>query len=398
MLEFLSKDKCSGCTACVSICPKSCIDMVSDTDGFMYPEKINQNCINCGLCKKVCPIIHKPIITQDNPIAAALRTKSDDVWEKSSSGGAFYELSRIFLEKYHGNALIYAARFDGTRLIHDSFSQISEISPFQKSKYLQSDIRGIFKSIKNGIRSGKYVLFVGTPCQVAGLRNFMGEESEKLLCVDFVCHGVGSPGVFHAFLKNLEEKNKKHIDRYEFRAKKGIFGNYERYCSKIVFKDGSVKYADKDSYASIFLKQLCTRRVCNGDCPFRSIPRQGDITLADFNGKSIVFPDLCDEKNYSAIVFNTAKGKTFKTLLESATKYFSCDIEQIKHFNPLIYQNAPGNPKRDEFMKMYSQGIGYESLVSFAQLRKTRLSAILMKYIPWKLKFLIFRIYRAIKH
>ena len=397
MLDFLSRDKCSGCTACVSVCPKSCIDMVSDSDGFMYPEKVNDNCVNCGLCQSVCPIIHKPIVTDEIPDAGALRTRNDEVWERSSSGGAFYELCRIFFEQYQGKATIYAARFDGTRLIHDSFSHISDISPYQKSKYLQSDIRGVFNSVKQEIKSGKYILFVGTPCQVAGLRNFLGKYSEKVLCVDFVCHGVGSPGVFHAFIHNLEMKRNKKVSSYEFRAKHGVFGNYERYCSKTIFEDGSIKYQDKDSYASIFLKQLCTRKICNGDCPFRSMPRQGDITLADFNGKSTVFPDLCDEKNYSAVIFNTEKGKTYKTQLVSDTKYYDCDLKQVMFFNPLLCQNSPGNPNRDAFMNMFSQGVGYESLISFAQIKKKRLSDVLIKFIPWKMKFIIMRIYRTIK-
>ena len=397
MLEFLSKDKCSGCTACASICPKSCINMVSDTDGFMYPEKVNDNCINCGLCEKVCPIIHNPIIKEESPLAGALRTKNDEVWKNSSSGGAFYELSRLFLEEYHDNAIIFAARFEGTKLIHDSFKEITDIVPFQKSKYLQSDIRGIYNSIKQELKAGKYVLFVGTPCQVAGLHNYLGKESERLLCVDFVCHGVGSPGVFQSFLQHFGQKYKKKVDRYEFRAKKGVFGNYERYCSKTTFDDGTIKYQDKDTYASIFLKQLCTRKVCNGDCPFRRIPRQGDITLADFNGKSAVFPDLCDEKNYSAVVFNTSKGKAFKSSLATHTKYFDCDINKIMHFNPLIFQNTPGNPQRDEFMKMYSQGADYETLVSFAKIQKKPLMGILMKYIPWKVKFVLLKAYRVIK-
>ncbi len=397
MLDFLSKEKCSGCTACVSICPKSSIDMVPAQDGFLYPQVITDTCIKCGLCEKVCPVLHKPEFAHIDPIAGAMRTLDDKVWKNSSSGGAFYELSKHFFELYPNDSLIFAARFEGTHLIHSAFSSISEILPFQKSKYLQSDIRGVFKLVKEKLTTGKHVLFIGTPCQVAGLRNYLCGNWSNLVCVDFVCHGVGSPGFFDSFIKYLENRNKKSISSYEFRTKKGTFGNYSRYCSKIVYGDGEIEFNDKYSYISIFLKQLCTRKICNGDCPFRDIKRQGDITLADFNGKSIVYPDLCDEKNYSAIVFNTAVGEAFKQTLIKETKYFDCDIKQIMHFNPLIYKNVPGNPERDAFMEKFSKGLGYSELVKLAKIKKTSLSNKLLKLVPWKAKFRIYQLYRMVR-
>lgn len=387
MVDFLPKEKCAGCTACVSICPKSCLEMAADSDGFLYPCVATDACVHCGLCEKVCPVLHKPEFARTEPIAGAMRSLDETVWKDSSSGGAFYELSRLFFEAYPDNGIIFAARFEKLRLVHRAFGSLAEIAPFQKSKYLQSDLRGVFSQIKQQLSAGRRVLFVGTPCQVAGLRSYLREDQPNLLCVDFVCHGVGSPGFFQSFIRSLEKKFDKQIVQYEFRTKKGIFGNYERYCSKLVFDDDTVQYASPDDYNAVFLKQLCTRKLCGGDCPFRDAARQGDITIADFNGKSIVFPALCDEKNYSAIVFQTEKGKRFLDQLKASTKYFDCELQDITRFNPLYERNAPGNPERDAFMERYAAGTPFDQLIRLAGLAKPPVKDRLLRFIPWKLKF-----------
>ena len=397
MLEFLTKEKCAGCAACVSVCPQNCLDMVTEPDGFQYPQMVTTNCFHCGLCEKVCPVLHKPVFPHVDPTAGALRTLNETAWKNSSSGGAFYELSKLFLALHHDRGVVFASRFDGLHLVHDCFETITEILPFQKSKYLQSDIRGVYSRIKWNLSNCKSVLFFGTPCQVAGLRNYLNSDCSELVCVDFVCHGVGSPGFFQSYISYLENNRDKKVVRYEFRTKKGILGNFERYCSKISYGDGTEEYINGDSYNIAFLKQLCTRKICNGDCPFREIPRQGDITIADLNAKSIVFPDLCDEKNYSAIVYNTEKGKAFQKALAEATNYYDCDLNQIIQFNPLICGNLPGNPGRDGFMENYANGLEYTTLLSAAgigQKQNKNLQNLFIDLIPWKVKFRIHRLFR----
>lgn len=193
--------KCTGCSACVNICPHSCITMKEDNEGFLYPCRDMETCINCGLCENVCPL-NLNHSTQNNPLSIfACRVNAENNLINSSSGGMFGMIATDFI-KSHG--VVVAACFDeNNKVVHDVITTVAQIESYKRSKYSQSDLGFVFKEIRKIIKAGTKVLFVGTPCQVAGLLAFLRKPYDKLYCIDFVCHGVPSPGVWKEYLKTL---------------------------------------------------------------------------------------------------------------------------------------------------------------------------------------------------
>ena len=244
MIDINSNNKgsCCGCTACSSICPKSCITMTEDNEGFYYPSVDMDKCINCGLCEKVCPV--KRDIPKDSVQQSFVsRINDDTVLMNSSSGGAFTALSRYAIDNgftVYGGA--YNECFD---VVHESAVTNEDAVKFRGSKYVQSYLGDTFKKIKSQLDKGEKVLFSGTPCQCAGLVSFLKKPYENLLTVDFVCHAVPSPKVWKLYREYLTKKYKSKIKGVNFRSK--VYGYH---CSsiKIDMENGkSQKLGDRKS-------------------------------------------------------------------------------------------------------------------------------------------------------
>ena len=400
MLNFIGeKSNCTGCTACYAICPKNCIEMIKDEEGFFYPE-IKGDCIQCGACQKVCPINNgvqnsKETIKQE---AIAACTTDNEVWRNSSSGGAFYEISKLFINAFPNNICIYGARFDNLQVIHDSFTKISEIKNFQKSKYIQSYMGKSFQKVKEKLIDGKVVLFSGTPCQIAGLKNYLGKKYERLFCIDLICHGVGSQDVFEKCLEYMSDRENDKIIHYSFREKRKRYGNYQRYLSKHMYANGKTKFVLEDAYTKLFLEQLCLRPSCGENCRFRCQNRVGDITLADLNNKIGIFPKLKDQRGYSTVIANSDNGKIVLQRLNKIMKAYPCKIEDIKKYNPLFYRTTPENPNRNKFFSDYTRGMNIEDLLNkYIPKKKKTVNDFMMVHIPWKVKFYIYQIINKLK-
>lgn len=350
MLDFITEKKdCVGCTACASVCPVNCIVMKEDVEGFLYPES-SDKCIHCGKCSKVCPIQHMPEFgSKITSQAFAGLTNNNQIWLRSASGGAFSELCRAWDD---GNASFAGAEWNGLQVQDVCVDSIDDIPPLCKSKYIASSMGDVFRIIKARLDSGKKVLFCGTPCQVAGLKNYLHRDYDNLMLVDLICHGVGSPKVFQACILALEEQFGGKVLRYEFRAK---HRNYETdHIQKISAENGRTLYLNKDPYIQLFLSQKCLRPSCGKNCKFRNENRQGDITIADFKGIGKVFPELIGEKkNYSSIVINTAKGASVLGILKQEMKLFECSVDDIKEHNPLFYRQTWFAEDRDIFFKKF---------------------------------------------
>lgn len=350
MLDFIKdKKECIGCTACFASCPVHCIKMVEDEEGFTYPIA-NDLCIHCGKCKKVCPVQNYSAPTNNfNQSAYAAVTKNFNIWKQSSSGGAFTE---ICLAWGNENTYFVGATWNGGRVEQTMVKGVDEISLLCKSKYISSDLNNVFYKVKEKLDNGSKVLFCGVPCQIAGLRAFLGKNYADLLLIDLICHGAGSPKVFNSCLRKLEKQFASSIYSYEFRAKNKYYET--DYLTKIVYENNTENMIVNDPYIQLFLKQLCLRPSCGQNCLFRNSNRQGDITLADFKGLYKVFPKLVsDMRNYSAIIFNNQKGyKVFKTLTRSMD-VLPCDIEMIKLYNPLFYRQTWFNENRNKFFAEY---------------------------------------------
>lgn len=198
MIHITDKKNCCGCSACVQRCPKQCIRLEEDTEGFLYPQVDEETCIKCGLCEKVCPILNQ---ADKLPVQEVLAVKNPDEEERmnSSSGGVFLPLAR---EVINQGGVVFGAVYDENWEVHHVYAEkIEDVYPMMGSKYLQSKIGNSFKDIERFLKQGREVLFVGSPCQIAGLRTYLrNKQYQNLLAVDFLCHGVPSPGVWRRYL------------------------------------------------------------------------------------------------------------------------------------------------------------------------------------------------------
>lgn len=270
------KAECCGCNACAEICPKHCIRMTEDAKGFLYPKVDSAICIECGACEKVCPLNTSNISLKIPLKAFAALNKNRQEHLASSSGGAAYILSSYILDK---GGVVYGCTSDGIDVRHIRVENHSDLSKLQGSKYVQSNVCGLFKDVKNDLKSGKPVLFIGTPCQVAGLKNYITHIPEHLYLVDLICHGVPSKKMLHDHVKHVAKGQKiKHIS---FRK-----GNDYRLSIQTVNFSYEVSLWEtpyKDLYLKGFIEGMISRPSCY-KCPFACPTRVSDITIGDFWG------------------------------------------------------------------------------------------------------------------
>ena len=216
-------DTCTGCFACANVCPKDAICLTSNFEGFYYPHIDNDKCVNCGLCDKVCPVLF-PVQTYTMKRAYFGWTNDDTIRKDSSSGGLFYIMATQVLKE---NGTVYGASFnyDGIVRLECHSTQDVSLKELMKSKYVQSYIGFAYRDIKRDLKLGLKVLFCGTPCQVAGLKSFLGMEYKNLILIDFVCHGVPSMDLLQ---KHLEYLNIKNVVEINFRPKNiGWYDDFE---------------------------------------------------------------------------------------------------------------------------------------------------------------------------
>lgn len=220
MIKITNPADCCGCTACASICNHDAITMKPDTLGFLYPEVDTTKCTDCGLCEKVCSFNdnYDTSLNLSEPLAFGARHKDMGEVETSRSGAAFIAISDYFLK--HGGVVYGVGYTDHFRVVHKRATTVAERNEFKGSKYVQSDLTGVFRQVKQDLQNGMLVLFSGTPCQIAGLASYIGTKlQENLYLVDIVCHGVPGPYIWRDYIKYLEEKQGDEIVMVNFRDK-----------------------------------------------------------------------------------------------------------------------------------------------------------------------------------
>jgi len=311
-LTSKTKEKCTGCRACVEICPKKCITMELDEEKFYYPKIDKQKCINCKKCLNSCPVTND-IKVQDKIILEEVygyRTNDKKNLLNSSSGGAFYDIVKSFCNNSKKYA-IFGVKFDENfNVMHDYITNIKEIDIFKKSKYVQSNVGDSYSKVKEFLNKKYKVVFSGTPCQVAGLRKYLNKSYDNMLCIDIICHGVPSQDLFNMWLNNEQKKYNSKICNVNFREKVLKKEKYNSKNIKIVLENGTtiIENAKKNMYLKGFQNELFYRPSCY-ECKFASIERYSDITIADCWGIENVDSTLDVHEGYSCIVVHTKMGK-----------------------------------------------------------------------------------------
>lgn len=307
MIQINDKAECVGCSACVAVCPRNCIEMKEDREGFLYPRVRKSQCIHCGLCEKVCPT-KKFYPSRKEPLYVyAAINNSDTIRERSSSGGVFYTLAEYIIKH---NGIVYGAVFDENwEVHHKGIGVIEDISLMQGSKYVQSKIEDCYCEAEKNLKIGKLVLFSGTPCQNAGLRAFLRKDYDNLYCVDIICHGVPSPKVWRYYIDMIiGKRGKRGISiTPSFRSKTEGWNNF---ALEIPLGNGD-KYSqdlNKDLYLKTFLQDIDLRPSCY-NCKFKPSINFSDLVIADFWEIENISPEMSDDKGTSLIILNSNRGK-----------------------------------------------------------------------------------------
>ncbi len=351
MISISDPKNCCGCTACASICPHQAINMQPDSLGFLYPLVDNTKCTNCGLCEKVCAFNDNYDTSQNLPEPIALGARHKDIEEvmNSRSGAVFVALSDYVLEH---NGVVYGAGYsEHFQVIHKRATNKQERDELRGSKYVQSDLTGIFPQVKKDLKEGLLVLFSGTPCQTAGLASYIGKKlRSNLLLVDIVCHGVPSPYIWRDYLSFLEEKHCSKATEVDFRNKK-LYG-WRAHKDTIVFENNEIE--NVAWYSQFFYNGLFFRDSCE-KCHFCNLKRPSDFTLGDFWGLEKQDTQFnADDKGVSLLLINTTKGEYFFNQIKEQLSTIKTTIPIYTAANPNLRIPSWIHPKKKQFVYDYS--------------------------------------------
>ena len=376
VLDKLSLE-CCGCQACAQSCPKNAISFQENGEGFLYPV-ISDNCVDCGKCVKVCPIIEKSELSQPTEGYAAYLKERKSL-RASSSGGIFVAVADYILSQ--GGAVFGCAETTPGEPEHIVIRTREELPLLQGSKYTQSNMTGVYQQVKDLLETGTTVLFSGTPCQVAGLLKISGRK-ENLFTADIICHGVPSRRMYQNYLSWLEKKTDSTVKSFLFRSK-------EKHDWSLTYrvelkKSGRVRtrenIATLSPYYSHFLKGMTYRESCYV-CPYAQSNRPGDLTLGDFWGIEQVLPDFYNPDGMSAVLVNTPKGKNLWSAISQKVVAEPVDTKRIIQNNGQLKAPTKRSPTRDSIYKLLETQ-GYDAVAKAYQNPKEILIDTVKDWIP----------------
>ncbi len=351
MISIKNKESCSGCYACCNSCPLSCIHMIPDDEGFLYPKVDQTHCIDCGLCEKNCPNLKPSFNINTKTSAIAAVNQNEEIRLRSSSGGVFTLLAESIISS---GGVVFGAAFsdDFGRVIHICVDDITDLDKLRGSKYVQSEIGDSYKQAKSYLDSGRKVLFTGTPCQISGLYSFLNSQYSNLYTQDIICHGVPSPLVWRKYLNAKEKQANSKTQKVSFRNKKH---GWKSYMISILFENGNVYNQNmlKDTYMRAFLANVCLRPSCY-NCQFKGVNRPADITLADFWGIQYLLKEMDDDKGTSIVLIHSTKGQRLIDDIKNYMKSVVVNVDSIKAFNKSLEFSSSRSANRCAFLKRIS--------------------------------------------
>lgn len=388
---FHSKCDCCGCGACQNVCAKDAIEMCEDEFGFIYPKINAELCVECSVCKKVCGYQNRPEKSSARRIYASA-SKNSGLLKKSASGGVFAELAGHFLAQ---GGIVYGAAMpleNGSLMPrHIRVDKLSELEQLQGSKYVQSDIGFTFRQVKKDLAEGRQVLFSGTPCQAAGLRQFLQKKYDNLLLVEVICHGVPSKKMFQDFIRDYEKSLNGTIEEFCFRDKSKGQGMVARcaYRTRSGQRKEKVKVGGLLAYIHFFSKSYIYRENCYS-CPFAASERVADITLGDYWGFHEEYPEyqerdgLSNERGISCVLVNTDQGERYLNKVRSGLVLLESTFERVARHNAQLREPSTRSEMRETILASYRDS-GYPAVSAYfakhcgADRMKHRLSGMLPK-------------------
>ena len=407
MIRIIDKSQCCGCNACVQICPKQCIQMQEDCEGFLYPLVDDDMCVDCKLCEKVCPVINPNEPRRPLKVYAAMHP-DEDIRLNSSSGGVFTLLAEQVIAE---GGVVFGARFDESwQVVHDYTETVEGLAAFRGSKYVQSVIGNTYKSAQDFLKHGRKVMFTGTPCQIVGLKKFLRKDYPNLFTVDFVCHGVPSPLVWRKYLKETAEdiRAKRAVGKntvtsslsdlpvitgISFRDKTNgwkKFGFSLRYtASKAVENSVSVSAITEEGlflepftenhFMRAFLADHILRPSCYA-CPSKSGKSSSDVTIGDLWGVDRFNPSIDDDKGLSLVMLHNDKASAILA---------KCNLEDVDYLsafngNPSIERSVSIPVNRTYFWHLLHKGKSVGDILEMCHSSKA--VARLRRFVYRKLK------------
>ncbi len=360
---YLVKEMCCGCGACAEVCPQKAIKMVRDKEGFDYPQINGDICAECEACRYVCPMKgHEPI--KSERFYAGAQAKEDKLRYSGSSGGVFSVLAQYVL-RYQG--VVYGAGYDECMtVVHREAQNDEQLEKIKRTKYVQSNMEGIYGKVERKLKEGRWVLFCGTPCQADALRLFLRDDYEKLILIDLVCYGVPSPGIWENYVKYLEHIHGGKMTDFSFRDKRKM--NNGHTCSYII--DGK-EYTDslyRDIFCKMYFQNYILRPSCH-NCRFCTVNRKSDFTIGDFWGIEHIRPHMDDGMGTSMVIIHSERAGKIWNQIKTELNWFACTKEHV--LQPRLLKPAEPARGRKRFMKMYER-IPFEIIVKLLKMQLIR--------------------------
>lgn len=387
MIHILDKKDCNGCTACVNVCPVSCISMQKDDEGFLYAKANEDICINCSLCIETCPI--QSPWEEKNPLKSVAAYNLDaEMCFKSTSGGIFTLLAeQVIADK----GVVFGARFtDDWSVVIDFVEEYSALSLFRGSKYVQASVGKSFANVERFLKDGRKVLYSGTPCQIAGLNHFLGKNYDNLLTVDVACHGVPSPELWSRYVNELEQNffHGDKITNINFRYKYDTWRGY-----RLELKSPHLTYSvprGKNPYLRPFFEGLSIREACY-HCICKDGRNHADLTIADYWGAEHVEPEMENDNGLCLVIIHSKKGEQYFPYEQ--VRHKETDLEKAKLYNEGLHANTHRHPKRDTFFKKINKS---KSVIEVMEdvLKPTRRESIIAHLST--LRYYLSRIYHKL--
>ncbi len=363
MITITDKKDCCGCGGCSSVCPKQCIELKRDNEGFLYPEVDAEKCVECGLCEKVCPVkLYTPSEPLKEPEAVILQHKDSIICSQSTAGGAFTGIAEYVLDK---GGVVFGVEMNEKHYVHHiAVESREDLEKFRNSKYVQSDTENTYAEAKEYLDSGRLVCYSGTPCQIEGLLRYLRRDYQNLILVDVVCRAVPSPGIWEKYME-MTEGSEGNIESVRFRDK--TLG-YQYSTMEMKSASGKVMRGGIESqpWLRMFFSGMIIRPSCT-DCKFRSMHRRSDFTIWDCFNIHSIDKSFDENAGTTRVLIHSRKGRELFNEIKDSYIYKEIPLADAVNGVAEMVKSPEAHQRREEF---------------FADAEKLGMNELLNKYFP----------------